>query len=214
MDPVKTVIIEDEILLSNLMEIFIGQIPALRLSGIANSGADGLKLCLKHNPGLVLLDLEMPGMSGLDVAKELRNKLPSTRIIVVSSHCEPYAVHELSLLKVDGFVNKGRSLKELKEIINHVLDGKISCCETYTQVKNELRRHTEAYQKILSPREISVLMAVAENQDDATIAQRLGITPNTVCTHRRNIRQKLNAHNDRDLVKYARQWGLTPLMRE
>lgn len=207
----KAVIIEDEILVANMLESCLGSLPGLCIVGTVHSGERGVQLCLEAKPDLVLLDIEMPEQNGLDVAKELRKKLPEARVIIVSSHCEPYAVHELSRLKIRGFVHKGDSLGELLEAVRNVLEGKTYYSESFKGVVRELRSQAESYQKILSSREIEILIGVAEGRADAEIATSLGITPNTVATHRRNIRLKLNAHNDRDLLNYARQCGLVPL---
>lgn len=208
---VKTVIIEDEILVANMLEACVGQLPGVQIVGTAQGGESGLQLCLETKPHLVLLDIEMPGQNGLDVARQLRLDLPQTRIIIVSSHCEPYSVHELSRLNVDGFVDKGDPLATLNKAIQTVLAGKRFYSTRFEAALMELRLQAESFQKILSAREIEVLILVAEGRDDKEIAGRLGISPNTISTHRRNIRAKLGAHNDRDLVNYARKAGLVPL---
>jgi two-component system NarL family response regulator len=209
--PATTVIVEDERLVANMLEACLAQMPALRVVGTAHCGTSGVELCLKHKPDLVLLDIEMPGMSGLEVARQLRDRLPRTRIIVVSSHCEPYAIHQLTRLQIHGFVDKGSPLDSLRSAIQDVLAGKTAYCPAFAAASRNLLQHAEAYHKILSAREIAVLIAVAEGLGDSVIAARLDISPNTVSTHRRNIRCRLDAHNDRDLTNYARQWGLVPL---
>ena len=209
----RIVIIEDEKLVATLLESCLRQVPGITIAGNVQTGAEGVELCLKLRPDLVLLDIELPGISGIEVARALRCQLPETRIIVVSSHCEPFAVHELNHLGIQGFIDKGSSMESLQAAIIQVLRGKNAYCPVYTAVILALRQQAESYQKILTPREISVLVGVAEGLDDLAIAKKLGITANTTSTHRRNIRQKLGAHNDRDLVNYARQWGLIPLSR-
>lgn len=206
-----TVIIEDEILVANMLEACLGQLPGVKIVGTAHGGESGVRLCLETRPHLVLLDIEMPGQNGLDVVRQLRKELPKTRIIIVSSHCEPYVVHELSRLDVEGFVDKGDPLSSLNNAVEMVLSGKLFYSRTFEAVRLELRVQAESYQKILSAREIEVLIQVAEGRDDKDIAGRLSVSPNTISTHRRNIRVKLNAHNDRDLVNYARKAGLVPL---
>jgi DNA-binding NarL/FixJ family response regulator len=112
---------------------------------------------------------------------------------------------------VEGFVDKGDPLSSLNNAVEMVLSGKLFYSRTFEAVRLELRVQSESYQKILSAREIEVLIQVAEGRDDKDIAGRLSVSPNTISTHRRNIRVKLNAHNDRDLVNYARKAGLVPL---
>ena len=211
MSVARTVIIEDEILVANMLEGSLGRLPEVQIVGVAHSGKSGVKLCQETKPHLVLLDIEMPSQNGLDVARKLRNELPQTHIIVVSSHCEPYAVHELSRLNVESFVDKGDPLATLYEAIRMVLAGNPFYSKTFSAVRLDLRLQAESYQKILSSREIEVLIMVAEGRDDKDIARRLDVSPITISTHRRNIRMKLRAHNDRDLTNYARKVGLVPL---
>ena len=206
-----TVIIEDEILVANMLEACLGQLPGVKIVGTAHGGESGVRLCLETRPHLVLLDIEMPGQNGLAVARQLRKELPETRIIIVSSYCDPYAFHELSQLNVESFVDKGDPLRTLNEAVERVLSGKSLYSRTFDAVRLELRIQAESYQKILSDREIDVLILVAEGRNDKDIAGRLNVSPNTVSSHRRNIRAKLNAHNDRDLMNYARKAGLVPL---
>lgn len=214
MSVASIVIIEDEILVANMLETCVGQLPGVQIVGTAHCGKSGMQLCLGTRPHLVLLDIEIPGQNGLDVARQLRNKLPKTRIIIVSSHCEPYTVHELSRLNVDGFVDKGDPLSLLHEAIKRVLAGKPFYSKAFDAVRLELRHHAESYQKIISPREMEVLILLAEGLGDEDIAGRMGISCSTASTHRRNIRNKLDAHNDRDLLKYAQKAGLVPLTSE
>lgn len=211
MSEARTVIIEDEIIVANMLEICVGQLPGVCVVGTAHSGETGLQLCRETTPRLVLLDIELPRQNGLGVVRQLRDQLPETLIIIVSSHCEPYVVHELSLSKVESFVAKGEPLSSLNSAIRMVLEGKTYYSAAFAAARAELFHHAESYQKLLSPREIEVLILVAEGCGDKEIAGRLAISLNTVSTHRRNTRSKLNAHNDRDLMNYARKVGLVPL---
>jgi DNA-binding NarL/FixJ family response regulator len=205
------VIIEDEKLVSSMLEACLGQIPGIKVSGTAACGPSGLLLCTTQKPDIVLLDIELPSMSGLEVALGLRSVLPRTRIVILSSHCEPYVIHELARLNVEGFIDKGSSLDVLRAAIADIMEGKTFFSEAYTTIRSGMLQRPEAFQKILSRREITVLTAVAEGLDDDAIAKRLTITPSTAATHRRNIRAKLKIHNDREMILYAREWGLVPL---
>lgn len=204
-------IIEDEKLVASMLEACLGQIPGVKVVGTAACGPSGLLLCTTHKPDLVLLDIELPSMSGLEVARGIRGVLPRTRIIIVSSHCEPYIIHELASLKVEGFIDKGSSLDVLRAAIADILAGKSFFSEVYSTIQAGMLQRPDAFQKILSRREIAVLTAVAEGLDDDAIAKRMNITPSTAATHRRNIRAKLNIHNDREMNLYAKEWGLVPL---
>ncbi len=106
-------------------------------------------------------------------------------------------------------MSKTSSLALLEQALQRILNGGTYYDETFRQSALPLAT-PNSFHKILSPREIEVLRLVAEGQPDGRIGSLLGISPNTVAAHRRSIRVKLGAHNDRDMIFYARQWGLSP----
>lgn len=211
MKPNRVAVIDDECIVVSMLTTWLSQKPYLTVVGTAHNGKDGLEMCRKAKPDLVLLDIEMPEMDGLTLAERIINEVPGTRIIILSSHCDPYHVYEISRLKIHGYVEKTCSLETLERTICNVLNGEESFSEGYVSVKQSQLRRADAFHKILTPREISILMMIADGLSDEEISAQLAITPNTVATHRRNLRSKIEAHNDRDLINYARQWGLISL---
>lgn len=208
MNTVRIAIIEDDALLSSLLTDWIQQRPGWAMIGHAGNGTEGLKLCLELQPDLVLVDVSMPDMDGLTMVEQLKKHLPQVKSIVLTCHNDPFTIQRVLNLGIQGFVSKTSSLTVLDHAVRQVLAGATSYDETFLQSALPLR-DPEAFHKILSRREIEVLSLVAEGQPDESIGQALGISAYTVAAHRRNIRVKLNAHNDRDLISYARHWGLT-----
>ena len=207
MQRTRIAIIEDDALLVSLLTDWIRQRPHWTLVGHARDGEEGLRLCRTEQPDLALVDVSMSLMDGLALARELQRDLPGTRVIMLTCHTDPYTIRQIQELEVDGFVSKTSSLDVLERAIKHVLGGGRYFDEVYLQSSLALR-DPHAFHKILSPREIEVLTHVAHGHADAQIAKALGISPYTVSAHRRNIRLKLDAHNDRELTLYARKWGL------
>lgn len=208
MNTVRIAIVEDDALLSSLLTDWIQQRPGWTMAGHASNGTDGLKLCQEVRPDLVLVDVSMPDMDGLTMMEQLRKYQPQVKSIVLTCHSDPFTIQRVLNLGIQGFVSKTSSLTVLDHAVRQVLAGATCYDETFLQAALPLR-DPEAFHKILSRREIEVLTLVAEGQPDESIGQALEISAYTVAAHRRNIRVKLNAHNDRDLVSYARQWGLT-----
>lgn len=206
------VIIDDEQIIISMLELWLkGAFPDIMVAGKAVNGLQGLALCREVKPDMVLLDIEMPGMDGLTLARNLLKEMPETRVIILTSHCDPYCIYQISQIDVHGYVDKMNSLENLATVIRHVMQGERYFAPVFGTIKDCKLSQAGAFHKVISPKEMVILALVAEGISDAAIADELKISPYTVITHRRNIRLKLNVHNDRDLIHYARQWGLGPL---
>ena len=204
----KIVIVEDEHLVAELLVRWLSRNKDLAVAGVAHTGAEAIALCQAVKPHVVMVDIELPDINGLEVAEKLVALTPAPRIVVLSSRCDPYCVHRAMCLDVHGYVDKTSPLSELDAVIREVLRGGRFFSEAFLKVREDCLADPESFHRILSPREICVLMLVAEGVSDDEIAGRLGISLNTVNTHRRNLRVKTGAHKDRDLLNYARHWGL------
>ncbi len=211
MKPTSVVIIDDEEMLVTMLKEWVNGMPSFKVVGSANEGLDGLEVCRRHKPDIVLLDIEMPGMDGLAVARQLRRDVPDASILVLTSHLNAYCVYEVAQLGAHGYVNKTSSLKDLEDALHQVAAGGQYFSPLYHLFRTKRMSDANAFQKILTPKETAILILLSQGISDAEIGQRLKITPMTVATHRRNVRAKLNVHSDRDLIRYAQSWGLFPL---
>jgi DNA-binding NarL/FixJ family response regulator len=209
--PHSLVIIEDEKIVASMLVAMLSSQSDFKVLGNAFSGAEGLALCRKTLPDIVLLDIALPDMSGFDVALMLKEAGVTARVVILSSHVEPYFIYQAVRLGLHGFVDKQSSLENLTSAIRQVGQGKRYFSAIFNAVRTEQLAQPDSFHKILTPRELAILMMVTTGMDDAAIGLHLGITPSTVSTHRRNLRLKLKAHSDRDLLAYAREWGLVPL---
>ncbi len=205
--PIRVAIIEDDVLLSSLLSSWLNAKDNWTVVGVASSGDEGLQLCEREKPTLVLLDLELPGTSGIALAETLMASMPGIKILVITCHSDPYWIHQITRLGLHGYFNKTNSLDTLDKAMQHIIDGGTVYGEEFSQAVRRLAS-PDAYHKILTPKELAVLAKVSVGWSDQQIAQELQISHHTVATHRRNIRVKLDAHGDRDLVRYAEEWGL------
>ncbi len=204
-------VVEDEQLVASMLMEWLSGLPGLSPMGPAHSAQQALTLCQTHHPDLALIDIKLPDQDGLTLASKLLTETPAPRIIILSSQCDPFCVRRILHLGLPGYVDKNSPMGTLKTAIQEVLEGRYFYSNAFQAIQNQQLRKSDAFHKILSPREISVLMLVVEGLDDDTIATRLDISTSTVTTHRRNLRQKLNAHNNRDLISYGHLWGIAPL---
>ena len=205
---VGVVMIEDHALLAQVLGTWLAGLPEFDLLGRAADAETGFKLCLEVKPDLALLDIELPGMDGLALAKALRFRLPKTRLIALTAQIDPHTIWRAVRIGLHGFVEKSQPLDKLLETMRSVSQGKTCFSPVFLQVQSEWLSSPDAFQKILSLREQEILRRVAVGESDEEIGRALGIALATVHAHRRNIRFKLSLHNDRDMVAYARRWGL------
>jgi DNA-binding NarL/FixJ family response regulator len=119
------VIIEDQQMVCEMFAEFIcRKMPDLHLAGHAASANEGLALCRQLRPQLVLIDIRIPDVDGIETARRIHAELPETRIIIVSGECSPYNCYRISTGNIHGFVDKTRPLSELYEAITAVMNGK------------------------------------------------------------------------------------------
>ena len=207
-EPIRLIIIEDEQLLAQVLAAWIKHQPELEMAGCARDGEEGWALFLKTRPSLVLTDIYMPKLDGLELGRRLLRQKPPVRVVVMSGMTDPYTIWRVRQSGVHGFVDKSQGAEALMEGIRTVAAGGTYFSEVFERVKQEWLAQADAFYKILSEREQEVLRLVVSGWDDDCIATRLSISAATVAVHRKHVRQKLELHNDRDLVAYAHKWGL------
>jgi DNA-binding NarL/FixJ family response regulator len=206
--PIRIVIVDDHALLAESLGAWIVRQPDLALAGRAEDGEAGWLLCLTLQPDLALVDIDLPKLDGLELVKRLLAKFPAMRLITMTGRMDPYTIWRVSQSGVHGYMEKTLPPEMLVQAIRTVANGGIFFSPVFQKVKQEWLSQPEAFQKILSDREQEVLRRVVAGWDDERIAKQLDIAAATVSVHRKHIRQKLELHNDRELVAYARVWGL------
>lgn len=203
-------IVDDELLLAELLAAALTRDAGLRVTGLAHDATTALLQAAQARPDLVLLDSAMPGGSGLDLIAPLRQKLPAVKIIILSAHFDPCTVYRVLQSKVQGYVEKPSALQVLLEAVRLVLKGRTYFSDRFIAVQLQYLEAAEAFHKILSNRQQEILYFMSAGMCDADIAQHFEISELTVSTHRKHIRGKLTLHSDRELLAYARRWGLGP----
>ena len=181
--------------------------PDFRVVAEAGDGIEALRVTAHHEPDILILDLQMPGMSGLDVIRELSVSADTTKIIVLSMYSQDDYV--LSALRngASGYVLKDSSLEELVEAIRTCLGGRRFVSSALPEsliddIETPGVAPVSRYER-LTPRERTVLKLVSEGLSTAEIGERLFISPRTVERHRYNIMSKLHFRNERELVRFA-----------
>ncbi len=188
--------------------------PDFKIVGEAEDGRESIRLAETLLPDLILMDLSMPNMTGIEAIREIKKRSTDTKIVVLTVHRgEEYVLSALEA-GADGYVLKDANRDELTTAIRKVLEGKrylspdISgkVIEGYLEGKNALRKKTSW--DTLTPREREILKLIAEGYKNREMAEALFISPKTVQKHRANLMEKLDLHNAAALTVFAIEKGI------
>jgi two-component system, NarL family, nitrate/nitrite response regulator NarL len=189
--------------------------PGFSVVGEASNGTQALALALELRPDVAVLDISMPGVSGLQTAAELRKRLPDTRILVLSMHDNTEYVLESLRAGVHGYLLKDSAAAELGGAIRAVCRGESFFSPPVARqlgavVRGEIGRGPAGALGQLTGRERQVLVGVARGRTNKEIAQELGISHRTVESHRESLMRKLEVYTVAGLTKIALEEGLVP----
>lgn len=184
-----------------------------KVTGEASNGLEALVLAERLKPDVVVLDLMMPEMNGLEVTRQLFSRRLNTHVVILSMHAEEAYVLEALKSGALGYVLKDSSTDDLVHAIHQVLEGKRylspplseRAIETYLQKAAD--SHHDSFED-LTPREREVLQLAAEGFNNVEIGEKLCISPRTVETHRAHLMSKLDLHTQTDLIRYALKRGI------
>ena len=208
---VTALIVEDHDVTRQGLESLIENQLEARLVGSTGDGLDALPMLKEHEPDLLLLDLGLPSLNGLDILRQIQHLDLPTKVVVLSMHGEDSYVSEAFELGAHGYVLKGSPLDELVEAIKTVMKE-----EKYvsSDLSEELIRsqHTKSdvhdRYETLTDREREILQLTAEGNTSREIGERLDISHRTVEKHRENIQAKLELRNTVEMAAYAHRRGL------
>jgi|SRR5579875_1743164 two-component system response regulator NreC len=179
------------------------------VAGEASDGAEAVARATELQPDLVVMDIGMPVMTGIEAAAQIRKSVPSAKVILLTVHTENRYILEALRSGIRGYVLKSRAAAELVEAIHEVLKGRVYLSPGISQtVVEAYLQQNSGESESLTPRELQVLQLVAEGKTTKEIATSLGVSVKTADSHRSNIMHKLNMHSVADLVRYAIRRGL------
>jgi DNA-binding NarL/FixJ family response regulator len=211
---IKIVLAEDHTILREGLKALLSSDPQFDIIGEAADGREAVRCVEKFGPDLLLMDLSMPRMSGMEAIREIKKRYPQTRIIALTVHKTDEYLHTTLQAGADGYVLKDATHDELVMAIKNVMKGKSylspgvseKVIEGYLEGK-EIAGPDSPWET-LSPREREVLKLIAEGYKNKEIADDLCISLKTVEKHRANLMKKLDLHNAAALTVYAMQKGL------
>ena len=207
-------IVEDHTLLRAGLRALLSQDPDLEIVGEADNGRDAIRAIGTLAPHLVLMDLSMPGMNGIEAMMDIKRRNPDTRVLVLTIHKTDEYIHESLRAGADGYILKDATHDELRVAIRSVLNGKtylspdISGKVIHGYLGTGKASNVGSNWDLLTHREREVLKLVAEGHPNKYIADYLCLSIKTVEKHRSNLMKKLDLHNASTLTSYAIEKGL------
>ena len=202
MSPYTIVLADDHALFRGGVKRIIKEHADLEVIGEAGDGLKLLQLLEKSNPNMVILDISMPNLQGLEATREIKKKYPHIRILLLTMHKKKEFIQQGIARGADGFLLKEEADETLLHAILAIRQGKKFISPLLSQEVAELLIG-EKRQDLLSTREKEVLQLLADGKSVKDIADLLFISTHTVRRHRENIMKKLNLKGIVDLVKYA-----------
>ena len=182
----------------------------------ASDGREALEIAATLKPHIVLLDVSMPGLNGVDAARRLTADLPSSKVIMLSMHCNEERVAECLRAGASGYLVKDGAVSEVAAAIKAALHGEVYISTRVpTAVSKLLERKSDVTSplQLLSARQREILQMIAEGQSTKEIGYRLNLSGKTVETHRRLLMQRLDIHDVAGLARFAVRAGLVSLER-
>lgn len=212
---IRVLIADDHTILREGLRRILRENPALTVVGEATTGEEAVTLALKLSPDVVLMDVTMPHMSGIEATRRIRLVRPETRILMLTVSDKDEDL--LGALKAGarGYLLKNAEAREVMDALQRVHAGEAILPPTLIgRVLDELATPTPTTREALSPRETEVLELVAEGLANKEIAATLSISENTVKTHVRHILDKLGLRSRTEAAAYAVHQGLVPPPRQ
>jgi DNA-binding NarL/FixJ family response regulator len=175
----------------------------------AEDGELGWELFEAQSFQIIILDLLLPKLDGIKLAKRILEQGRGHRILAISSECDDFTVREVSRSGILGFVSKRDMSHEIiNEALSEVCEGHVYYSFSVLAVLERVRNDPEAYFKVLSPRELQILRAIAQRKSHEEIAEELSLSDFTVKRHRHNAMKKLNLKNESSLLHFALDKGI------
>ena len=188
-------------------------LPSYEIVGTARDGRELIEAAQRLKPDVILLDISMPLMNGIEAARRLRRLLPATKIVILSMHSEPEYVREALRVGASGYVLKSSASSEVIKAVEEVLLGRYYVTPQIAAAPADLIRQARSARHMLpgelTPRQREILQLVAEGRGTKEIASLLKISAKTVESHKSTIMERLNLHSLAALTYYAVEHGIT-----
>lgn len=214
---IEVMLVDDHSIVRQGIKSIISEEPDIAIVAEASNGREAVALANEKKPDVIVMDITLPFLNGLEAASQIIKKNRYVKIVILSMHEDRVFIEKALSYGVKGYILKDSAIEEIVRAIREVqvggcfLSSKISSFV----VEDFVRRRKPSVRlrsfAILTNREREVLQLVSEGLNSKEIAQKLGLALKTVLAHRNNIMQKLNMHNQAQLIRFALKEGITSL---
>lgn len=209
---ISVLIADDHTIVRSGVRLLLEAEADIKVVGEALNGIDALNLAESLQPDVVLMDITMPEMDGLEATRQLKSRFPQINVLVLTMHRSDDYFFEMLKAGASGYILKGAKTSELITAVRKVHQGEVflypSMAQKLVQGYLQLAEWEQEQESPLSPREKEIFQLLAEGYTNKEIAEKLVISPSTVHSHRGNLMEKLGLNNRRELLQYARDHGL------
>ena len=205
---ITVVMAEDHQMLIDGVTSFFEYDDEIKIIGTVNNGKDLVKLVSLKQPKVVLTDIRMPHMDGIEATKRIKKQFPHIHVLAITMFDQPNAIKQMLTAGASGYILKNSGIKMLSEAIHTIAGGNtfFDSNVAFNFLNNYMDENTsigKSKQNNLSKRELEILDLIANGKTSKQIAESLFLAKTTIDTHRKNIIQKLNLTSGSELVKYA-----------
>jgi len=215
MEKLKVLLVDDHTVVRQGLRVLLEAEPDISIVGEAETGRQAVQLARKHLPDVVVMDIAMPGLNGLEATRQIIKEVPGTKVLVLSSYSDDEYVHQLTEAGAAGYLLKQTAASDLIKAVREARRGNAYFSPAIS--KRLLDHYREAFMKgmpvrkrvdLLTSRESEVLQLIAEGKPNKQIASELNISIKTVEKHRQQVMNKLNLHDVAGLTRYAISKGI------
>ncbi|HEY6260346.1 MAG TPA: response regulator transcription factor [Nitrospiraceae bacterium] len=210
--PIRVVLADDHVLIRAGLRALLHSLPNIEVIGEASDGHEAVDVIARHQPDVVIMDIGMPGLNGVDSTRRIVKQCPGTRVIILSMHANEEYVGRALEAGARGYLLKGAEPAELELVLKAVMRGETYLSPSIAKhlVQDYLSHRKEKTQPLpdLTTRQREVLQLIAEGCSTKDIANKLKLSVKTVDTHRSELMHRLDIHDVAGLVRYAIRTGL------
>ena len=213
---VKVLVVDDHDVVREGIRMVLDSDPELEVVGVASSGEEAIAQVRELEPNVVVMDIGMPGLSGFEATRQIRQSHPDTQVLALTVHDSEAYVFQMLQAGATGYVDKRAPAEEVIQAVKRANRGESELHPSVAKLLikdylSRMERGEETSYDTLSDREREILKLIAEGQTNKEIAEMLFLSVKTVQAHRANLMRKLGMHDRTELVKYAIRKGIIGL---